>query len=317
MQMTQISTVGPYNIYTVITPLDSSRVANYKFDVLASSSDSRVVDGFKNTNDLYDTCATLSSGSGIATTSTTTPTATATSVSTSTSILTSITSSPSTTPINTSSTAATSPSTPKPTISGYTYQGCIVDNTSKRVLTGKFTSTSTTTYASCAAFCSGYNYMGLEYGSECWCGNTYPNPTSLASDKDCSFPCSGRASELCGAGDRLTMFKNNVQTPLPSNPSIPGYVYSGCYSDNIQSRILVGKSYRNKTAMTIESCAAFCSGYTYFGAEYADECYCGMTFAYPTTKNAEADCKIMCSGNGTEICGAGNRLSLYQAQGAP
>ena len=69
--------------------------------------------------------------------------------------------------------------------------------------------------------------------------------------------------------------------------------------------------------MSIEHCAALCSSYTYFGIEYASECYCGMSFAYPTTRDAEADCNMVCSGNGTEICGASNRLSVYQAGGAP
>ena len=192
----------------------------------------------------------------------------------------------------------------------------MVDSTSQRVLTGKTTSTSTTTYASCAAFCSGYNYMGLEYGSQCWCGNSYAKPTSLAPDTDCSSLCSGNASEVCGAGDRLTMFKNNVQVPLPSNATIPGYTYSGCYTDNTGGRLLASKSFTNQTAMSIERCAAFCAGYTYFGTEYADECYCGMTFAYTPAKDPEADCKMVCSGNATEICGAGDRLSVYQAVGA-
>ncbi|MCJ1393673.1 hypothetical protein MMC18_006549 [Xylographa bjoerkii] len=315
--MIQISTVGPYNIYTANTPLDSSHVENYKFDVLVGSGTSSVVDGFKNTNDLYDTCSALSSGGGTTTASTISSTATASSTAASTSTIISVTSSVPTTLMATSSIASTSPSTPIPTISGYTYQGCMVDNISGRVLTSKSTSTSTTTYASCAVFCSGYNYMGLEYGSECWCGNSYANPTSLSPDTDCSFSCSGSASEVCGAGDRLTMFKNNVQASLPSNATIPGYGYSGCYTDGTNGRVLADKSYANGRAMSIENCAAFCSGYTYFGTEYADECYCGMSFAYPMTRDAETDCNMVCSGNGSEICGAGNRLSVYQAGGAP
>ncbi|MCJ1402847.1 hypothetical protein MMC11_006068 [Xylographa trunciseda] len=334
--MTQISTVGPYNIYTANTPLDQSRAVNYKFDVLIGSGASIVADSFKNTNDLFGTCSTLGSGGGSTTTSISSSTAAAssTAVSTSTTSVTSstttthtttsstvttttsVTSSTPTTLTTTSSTVTTSSSTPKPTISGYTYQGCMVDNISGRVLTGKSTSTSTTTYASCAAFCAGYNYMGLEYSSECWCGNSYANPTSLAPDTDCSFPCSGSASEVCGAGNRLTMFQNNIQVPLPSNATIPGYGYSGCYTDGPNGRLLSAKSYANGASMSIEACAAFCAGYTYFGTEYADECYCGMGFAYATTKDAEADCNMVCSGNGTEICGAGNRLSVYQA-GAP
>ncbi|MCJ1284401.1 hypothetical protein MMC26_003733 [Xylographa opegraphella] len=317
ISMTQMSILGPYTIYAANTPLDSSRMENYKFDVLVGSGPGSAADSFKNTNDLSDTCSTLSSSGGTKTISTISSTTTVSFTASSTSTITFLTTSQTTTFITTSSTTATAPSTPIPTVNGYTYQGCMVDNISGRVLTGKSTSTSTTTYASCAVFCSGYNYMGLEYGFECWCGNSYANPTSLAPDTDCSFSCSGSASEVCGAGNRLTMFKNNVQTSLPSNATIPGYQYSGCYTDGPHGRVLAEKSYADGTAMSIEHCAAFCSGYTYFGTEYADECYCGMSFAYTTTKDAETDCNMVCSGNGTEICGAGNRLSVYQADGAP
>ncbi|KAJ9138967.1 Copper radical oxidase [Coniochaeta hoffmannii] len=67
--------------------------------------------------------------------------------------------------------------------------------------------------------------------------------------------------------------------------------------------------------MTLESCQAFCAGYTYFGVEYARECYCGNTFAQGSVAAPAADCNFLCSGSKYEFCGAGNRLSVYTKNG--
>jgi len=92
---------------------------------------------------------------------------------------------------------------------------------------------------------------------------------------------------------------------------VPGYTYSGCYTDSTAARVLTDKTYTDGANMSVEKCAAFCVGYTYFGTEYASECYCGNALKGTTAKVAEGDCGMVCSGDGTEFCGSGNRLSLY------
>ncbi|KAF5006235.1 hypothetical protein FDECE_7395 [Fusarium decemcellulare] len=65
--------------------------------------------------------------------------------------------------------------------------------------------------------------------------------------------------------------------------------------------------------MTLENCAAFCDGFTYFGAEYGRECYCGNSLNYGSIKATnQNDCYFSCAGDKTEYCGAGNRLQLYR-----
>jgi hypothetical protein len=64
--------------------------------------------------------------------------------------------------------------------------------------------------------------------------------------------------------------------------------------------------------MTLDLCAASCSGYTYFGVEYGRECYCGNSFGAGSVAAAESDCSFTCPGNGQQLCGAGVRLSTYQ-----
>ena len=108
----------------------------------------------------------------------------------------------------------------------------------------------------------------------------------------------------------MNLFKSN--RPSASNGTIPGYSYTGCYTDSTSARVIKDK-YNYDSALTIEKCASACKGYKIFGTEYATQCYCGNTFANPTTKVAETDCGYTCGGNAMQLCGAGNRLSVYTA----
>jgi hypothetical protein len=63
--------------------------------------------------------------------------------------------------------------------------------------------------------------------------------------------------------------------------------------------------------MTLESCAAFCYGFKYFGAEYSGECFCGNTLHASSAAAPIGECNMICSGNQYEYCGDGNRLELY------
>ncbi|KZZ91035.1 Carbohydrate-binding WSC [Moelleriella libera RCEF 2490] len=65
----------------------------------------------------------------------------------------------------------------------------------------------------CLQTCWMYNFAGVEYGRECWCGNKInltPNgstqPTRNATSTDCNFLCPGNQTEYCGAGVRLSMY---------------------------------------------------------------------------------------------------------------
>jgi hypothetical protein len=52
----------------------------------------------------------------------------------------------------------------------------------------------------------------MEYGEECWCGdiaNVVPNGATLQAETDCNMPCSGNASQICGAGNRLSYYTWN------------------------------------------------------------------------------------------------------------
>ena len=96
----------------------------------------------------------------------------------------------------------------------------------------------------------------------------------LQVDAGCNQPCAGNSSQMCGAGNRLSLFSASAPSSLapPASPSEVGaYNYLGCYTDNKAGRALTAKS-TSGSSVALESCASFCSGYTYFGTEYANEC---------------------------------------------
>ena len=102
----------------------------------------------------------------------------------------------------------------------------------------------------------------------------------------------------------------------PSGPAIKDKVgdwkFQGCWTEATNSRTLDDKTYTDD-AMSLESCAKFCDGFAYFGTEYGRECYCGDELQDGSGKAAnQNDCSFPCGGDGSEYCGAGNRLQLYK-----
>ena len=173
------------------------------------------------------------------------------------------------------------------------------------------------TLENCAAYCSGYKYFGTEYSQECYCGDAPDKSSTNASLSDCSMICTGNQYEYCGGPDRLELYVANITVPAgPSQPAtVPGgWSFLSCYTEGQGTRALSAASYANDS-MTLESCAAYCNGYTYFGTEYARECYCGNAFeGGSTVAPSQSDCSYICAGNGSEYCGGSNRLSVYTSK---
>jgi len=132
--------------------------------------------------------------------------------------------------------------------------------------------------------------------------------------------CDGNPFETCGGPVRLSVFQMNAITGTTTSSSasstatgqsMGAYSYYGCQTEGTNQRALSAKSYA-ADSMTLESCELFCAGYTYFGTEYARECYCGNTFSAGSVPAPQSDCSFACMGDADELCGAGRRLSVYQ-----
>ncbi|KAJ0379732.1 hypothetical protein COL26b_001882 [Colletotrichum chrysophilum] len=130
-----------------------------------------------------------------------------------------------------------------------------------------------------------------------------------------SLTIPGIVLALTGLGNAATISKRelSITTSLPT-----GFKYLGCYTDSPGNRQLARASYVDYSRMTEESCIAFCSakGFPYAGVEYASECYCDYSLGLLATKQPESDCNFACTGDSTEPCGAGDRLSVFTTTAA-
>ncbi|KAL2065294.1 hypothetical protein VTL71DRAFT_2963 [Oculimacula yallundae] len=109
------------------------------------------------------------------------------------------------------------------------------------------------------------------------------------------------------------------KTSSSAAPVATECVYKGCYTEATNMRALSEKTLYQEYTMTIELCAEFCSGYAFYGLEYATECYCGnqLNAGSVLALDADAECNFACSGNGDEGCGGSNRLDVYECPAAP
>jgi hypothetical protein len=101
--------------------------------------------------------------------------------------------------------------------------------------------------------------------------------STIATDGRCDMTCAGNATEICGGPGGLSLYKLSGPVPSPTASSTPpAYTYVGCQSDNTNDRTLI-QLVVTSPAMTVELCTSFCAGFSYFGVEFSDECYCGNT----------------------------------------
>ncbi|KAH8789407.1 WSC domain-containing protein [Hyaloscypha sp. PMI_1271] len=201
------------------------------------------------------------------------------------------------------------------TATPYTYVGCWAEPSNVRALTTVFYASDSMTLEYCAGYCAGvYKYWGVEYGRECYCGNTL-SPGSLgAPAPECNSPCAANSSETCGGSSRLSLYSATrpfPQTPTPSIiPTIGPYSFSNCQTEGTFLRALTNLASAGNN-MTNELCASFCAGYRMFGTEYGRECYCGDTLSYGSIVAPLSDCSFPCGGASQDLCGAALRLNLY------
>ncbi|CAI4216450.1 unnamed protein product [Parascedosporium putredinis] len=124
--------------------------------------------------------------------------------------------------------------------------------------------------------------FGLEYGQECFCGNSFNSGSIAAPITDCNMPCAGNPFEFCGAGNRLSVYTRDL-TSLPSvtgstlslsSTTMTTLSTSGCWVDGANGRIL-SHQVPDDPDMTRRSCVQACSnlGFAIAGAQYHTQCF--------------------------------------------
>ena len=150
--------------------------------------------------------------------------------------------------------------------------------------------------------------------------------------------CDGNPNEYCGGPDRLDLYTGTATTPTSTaggggggggggtstgptptptgddGATLPaGWKYDGCWVDNLDGRILRNQQPDNDE-LTAESCINKCIGlgFTVAGMEYAVQCFCDTEIVNEgALAQNQGDCSTPCPGNANEMCGAGNRLNVF------
>lgn len=128
----------------------------------------------------------------------------------------------------------------------------------------------------------------LEFSGAASCGGAAPSSSSVASStlSTLSIPSSSAVSTSSLSTGSVSSSASSVTTSstvtasssstsavatLAHKATVAGYELVSCWMEGTGLRALSASTYSDDS-MTLESCAAFCEGYKYFGAEYGREC---------------------------------------------
>lgn len=111
---------------------------------------------------------------------------------------------------NLSSPYAATPGNPA---NSWSWMGCWNDKNSPRALSGPSTAKGQT-IDNCAEYAwrNGYNIIGLQYGNECWYGNSLSNAERYGaynSGNGCNTACPGDSNQVCGGSYINNIFQLN------------------------------------------------------------------------------------------------------------
>ncbi|XP_026877177.2 WSC domain-containing protein 1 isoform X1 [Electrophorus electricus] len=137
-----------------------------------------------------------------------------------------------------------------------TYMGCFVNDDKQRALGGTMLydfrkMTSSLCQDTCSE--SGYQFAGLEYGTECHCGNRISAPR--ARTEDCNLDCRGERGSPCGGVARLSVYK--VEEVLPGHRRYRNVHYHGCFltpTNTSDDSLLQASHYNLTSQLCVEAC---------------------------------------------------------------
>ncbi|KAJ3494780.1 hypothetical protein NLG97_g3855 [Lecanicillium saksenae] len=126
-----------------------------------------------------------------------------------------------TTDIGTTTTPTACPNQPATIAKDWKLDGCYTEGNKVRALSERWYADNEMTLDDCSRFCTGFAYFGLEYGRECYCGNSFKGGAVKTSASECSMICpGGQQCDYCGAGNRLSVYQNAKIDPSGSSSSV-------------------------------------------------------------------------------------------------
>lgn len=103
------------------------------------------------------------------------------------------------------------------------YLGCFIDSDNNRDLEGSFQELEENSPEICINHClrGGFNYAGLQYGKECWCGDSYGKHGKNV-EEHCGTKCPGAAHqhEKCGGYLSSRIFKTGFGKTMKHNAMV-------------------------------------------------------------------------------------------------
>ncbi|MBJ6725035.1 WSC domain-containing protein [Geomesophilobacter sediminis] len=205
------------------------------------------------------------------------------------------------------------------------YLGCFKDD-SRRDLKEKEWSDGKMTPTLCINYCrdEGFPYAGVQYGSQCFCGNRYGKYGQIP-EKNCKTACAGDSDLDCGGTWANAVYAvANASAPASAPPppvasaaSVAGATPLGCYKDESR-RDLKEKSWSDGK-MTPAKCINFCrdEGFAFAGVQYGSQCFCGNRYG-KYGQLPDKKCKTACAGDSDLDCGGTWANFIYQiGSGSP
>ncbi|TCD62189.1 hypothetical protein EIP91_007247 [Steccherinum ochraceum] len=92
-----------------------------------------------------------------------------------------------------------------------------------------------------------------------------------------------------------------------------------CIKDSVSARILEQDTVMPLPSNSPETCTAACDsqGFTFAGVEFGAECHCGTGFTATIQPVPHVQCNMRCTGNSSEVCGAGDLIQVFQGPNPP
>eukprot|EP01052_Picozoa_sp_SAG31_P046347 SAG31_NODE_8827_length_1380_cov_1.810304_2_plen_223_part_01 len=117
----------------------------------------------------------------------------------------------------------------------------------------------------CADMCAGFQYFGLQYANQCFCGNEYDSGGE-ADSSDCNMACTGDDTIMCGGSWRNSVYHITGEVDLDVLQTAVTYSYVGCYVDS-NDRDLSARANNMGQQASPRMCAELCVGYDYYGLQ--------------------------------------------------
>ncbi|XP_032240478.2 WSC domain-containing protein ARB_07867 [Nematostella vectensis] len=182
------------------------------------------------------------------------------------------------------------------------YLGCYKDGFPRDI--GSHVTISDLTPTKCIQRCLqlGHMFVGLQYSTACFCGDSYGRYYVLT-ESDCAYGCGGNGNLKCGAAMINSVYRSEK---LLSQ-------FLGCYKEGTPRDLWGDQSLLDGTLSAPEVCVERCKkrGFHFAAVKNYAVCSCGVSFGRYGKANPK-DCNPKCS-NG-EHCSAADANSIYRTE---